>query len=390
MGCSQLSESVASYLCYLMLTCAHSDDSSHSSSDQRDEDMVIFARGSGAGVNNPFPKKFSTGGPGGSATSSLGRVQGLSEGSAGGPGGRATAAANANGGRFSVDVDTSGSSNVTSIYDGSSSNGSGRSRPTVDADGYDVAAIAAAVAPAPASTQSDAQLDNLQQETAVLQNKLRETEYRRQQMDSHIAELSQRLRDADNTKTTVQSDLAIERQWRQNLVREIDQERAKLDALVTVDAELQETKERYAQLMEEHMQLRANYVQQEQSLVDLGSMVAEEKLRGNELEELKRNEAKQTWVDSSSVADCRACGKEFGLLRRKHHCRRCGQIFCDECKFTHPPTHVRTPTRSHTHTHIYIYITILFISSGMLTSALLLLLSHTHLSCLPFICTSFV
>ena len=225
----------------------------------------------GAGVNNPFPAKaFNTGGPGGSNTASY---------SVGG----ATIATRSNGNGGDGSNDNVGISAVPGRSSGNGNGsggggGGGGNRTTataattaLDSDGYNAAAIAAAAAPM--QPVADAQLENLQQETAILQNKLRETEYRRQQMDNHIAELSSRLRDADNTKTTVQSDLAIERQWRQNLVREIDEERAKLDALVTVDDELQETKERYAQLMEEHMQLRANYVQQEQSLVDLGSMV---------------------------------------------------------------------------------------------------------------------
>lgn len=27
----------------------------------------------------------------------------------------------------------------------------------------------------------------------------------------------------------------------------------------------------------------------------------------------------------------RSCGRPFTLLRRRHHCRGCGRIFCDAC-----------------------------------------------------------
>lgn len=39
---------------------------------------------------------------------------------------------------------------------------------------------------------------------------------------------------------------------------------------------------------------------------------------------------KEKWVSDSSVQNCFKCDKKFHpLYRRKHHCRYCGQIFCD-------------------------------------------------------------
>jgi len=37
------------------------------------------------------------------------------------------------------------------------------------------------------------------------------------------------------------------------------------------------------------------------------------------------------WADDSIVTSCLSCSKEFTLTVRKHHCRHCGQIFCNEC-----------------------------------------------------------
>merc|ERR1712166_1064028 len=28
---------------------------------------------------------------------------------------------------------------------------------------------------------------------------------------------------------------------------------------------------------------------------------------------------------------CRACKTEFSMFTRKHHCRACGEVFCDDC-----------------------------------------------------------
>ncbi|ESW08097.1 hypothetical protein PHAVU_009G018000 [Phaseolus vulgaris] len=43
------------------------------------------------------------------------------------------------------------------------------------------------------------------------------------------------------------------------------------------------------------------------------------------------NEEKDHWVPDEAVTKCTACGTDFGAFIRKHHCRNCGDIFCDKC-----------------------------------------------------------
>ena len=38
-----------------------------------------------------------------------------------------------------------------------------------------------------------------------------------------------------------------------------------------------------------------------------------------------------TWVPDSDAPACTSCAKRFTLFRRRHHCRACGQVFCDGC-----------------------------------------------------------
>lgn len=43
------------------------------------------------------------------------------------------------------------------------------------------------------------------------------------------------------------------------------------------------------------------------------------------------------WIDDNESNQCFKCGKKFQfLIRRRHHCRKCGKIYCIECcnKFT--------------------------------------------------------
>ena len=37
------------------------------------------------------------------------------------------------------------------------------------------------------------------------------------------------------------------------------------------------------------------------------------------------------WIDDNMVYKCGACCAEFGIFKRKHHCRSCGNIFCHDC-----------------------------------------------------------
>ncbi|KAK9762295.1 hypothetical protein K7432_012118 [Basidiobolus ranarum] len=37
------------------------------------------------------------------------------------------------------------------------------------------------------------------------------------------------------------------------------------------------------------------------------------------------------WESDDEASDCRQCGRRFMLFFRRHHCRRCGLVFCDRC-----------------------------------------------------------
>ncbi|CAJ0960101.1 unnamed protein product [Ranitomeya imitator] len=41
--------------------------------------------------------------------------------------------------------------------------------------------------------------------------------------------------------------------------------------------------------------------------------------------------AGHTWLKDDEATGCKQCNKEFSISRRKHHCRNCGDIFCNTC-----------------------------------------------------------
>jgi hypothetical protein len=44
-----------------------------------------------------------------------------------------------------------------------------------------------------------------------------------------------------------------------------------------------------------------------------------------------RVERAANWIPDSERIRCAGCNQAFNLFRRKHHCRQCGDIFCDDC-----------------------------------------------------------
>ncbi len=42
-------------------------------------------------------------------------------------------------------------------------------------------------------------------------------------------------------------------------------------------------------------------------------------------------ESGRKWADDAEATACKACSSGFTLTNRKHHCRNCGQIFCNDC-----------------------------------------------------------
>jgi hypothetical protein len=43
------------------------------------------------------------------------------------------------------------------------------------------------------------------------------------------------------------------------------------------------------------------------------------------------------WVSDDERDRCQSCAGAFGLFLRRHHCRRCGEIFCDPCSAATAP-----------------------------------------------------
>jgi len=52
-----------------------------------------------------------------------------------------------------------------------------------------------------------------------------------------------------------------------------------------------------------------------------------------EQEEVRRRgvEAPPPWIPDHMAPLCMGCGQTFSIVRRRHHCRSCGRVFCGKC-----------------------------------------------------------
>ena len=64
---------------------------------------------------------------------------------------------------------------------------------------------------------------------------------------------------------------------------------------------------------------------------NLRTMVNKPKSAGDDKKEHDKFNQSSTWKSDSDVSECARCQTKFGILKRKHHCRQCGDIFCDDC-----------------------------------------------------------
>lgn len=43
---------------------------------------------------------------------------------------------------------------------------------------------------------------------------------------------------------------------------------------------------------------------------------------------VKKNLKNAVWLPDTKSSECFSCHKKFTITRRRHHCRRCGGLFC--------------------------------------------------------------
>uniref|UniRef100_A0A8C2ZNR0 RUN and FYVE domain containing 1 n=1 Tax=Cyclopterus lumpus TaxID=8103 RepID=A0A8C2ZNR0_CYCLU len=65
--------------------------------------------------------------------------------------------------------------------------------------------------------------------------------------------------------------------------------------------------------------------------VFLSPFVKRSKLKMEDFKEVNKALKGHAWLKDDEATQCKQCEKEFSIARRKHHCRNCGDIYCNCC-----------------------------------------------------------
>ncbi|KAG8232605.1 hypothetical protein J437_LFUL010727 [Ladona fulva] len=162
--------------------------------------------------------------------------------------------------------------------------------------------------------------------------------------------LCKQLSETEERARTVEGELKLEREIHCALKETSIRDKEQLSLLSREVSQLKTMASKYQTLQEEQYTLRERCREQEQTLEELGAQLSDSKLRLADMQEEAAVAAASEsalinpnaecgptsvsgapWASDKATTRCKACSKEFGFARRKHHCRYCGEIFCRAC-----------------------------------------------------------
>ncbi|XP_055377171.1 RUN and FYVE domain-containing protein 2-like isoform X3 [Condylostylus longicornis] len=152
--------------------------------------------------------------------------------------------------------------------------------------------------------------------------------------------LSLQITTADERVARAEAETRIEREWRSSLQVKEAKHKDQISTLQNTIKELTEDAKKTNNIKDELEKSRKQWSEAQTTLEELGIQLSVHKLKIVELEEKLQQQQQQSflstdannyWAPDKSVTNCKQCNKEFNITRRKHHCRNCGDIFCQNC-----------------------------------------------------------
>uniref|UniRef100_A0A8C9YAI5 RUN and FYVE domain containing 1 n=1 Tax=Sander lucioperca TaxID=283035 RepID=A0A8C9YAI5_SANLU len=129
----------------------------------------------------------------------------------------------------------------------------------------------------------------------------------------------------------LENELRTEREQRQSLQKALQREQDNSTELRTQLQQLQGLHTELQDLKHEKQQLQQTCEQQEQALQEMGLHLSQSKLKMEDFKEVNKALKGHAWLKDDEATQCKQCEKEFSIARRKHHCRNCGDIYCNTC-----------------------------------------------------------
>uniref|UniRef100_A0A8C3U3U8 RUN and FYVE domain containing 2 n=1 Tax=Catharus ustulatus TaxID=91951 RepID=A0A8C3U3U8_CATUS len=162
------------------------------------------------------------------------------------------------------------------------------------------------------TNQINATMKQLEQRLQQAEKAQMEAEAEDEKLKQEYVNKSENLQNEFSQKEKqlqLETDLKIEKEWRQTLEDDLQKEKETVSHLRTETQEIVNLKKEFFKVQEKNKQLKSICEDQEAALQELG----------------------QVWLKDKEATHCKLCEKEFSLSKRKHHCRNCGEIFCNAC-----------------------------------------------------------
>ncbi|KAK2542739.1 Rufy1 [Columba guinea] len=153
----------------------------------------------------------------------------------------------------------------------------------------------------------------------------------KQELAGRLDTCQQQMSQLDSKCSTLEKELKTEKEQRQTLQRELHQEKDATTLLKTELQQMEGLKKELRKLQDEKQQLEKVCEEQEQALQEMGLHLSQSKLKMEDIKEVNKALKGHTWLKDDEATHCKQCEKEFSISRRKHHCRNCGDIFCNTC-----------------------------------------------------------
>ncbi|XP_076072561.1 RUN and FYVE domain-containing protein 2-like isoform X4 [Mytilus galloprovincialis] len=180
-------------------------------------------------------------------------------------------------------------------------------------------------------TKLEEKTNQLVQTLKDMEKRLKQCESDKLAAEETARKLGQIIADKDTKRTALETDLRIEKEWRATLQKTLEQEKTASTEILTELQQLKHVEKDYTELQKGHLSLQKACEEQERALAELGSHLSESKLRVEDMKEAQMATKDLQWKGDKDASHCSTCEKEFSISRRKHHCRNCGNIFCNEC-----------------------------------------------------------
>ncbi|TKS72577.1 RUN and FYVE domain-containing protein 1 [Collichthys lucidus] len=151
------------------------------------------------------------------------------------------------------------------------------------------------------------------------------------ELEGKVDALQKQLTDLDTLRLGLENELRTEREQRQSLQKSLQREQDNSVELRTQLQQLQGLHTELQDLKQEKQQLQQRCEQQEQALQEMGLHLSQSKLKMEDFKEVNKALKGHAWLKDDEATQCKQCLKEFSIARRKHHCRNCGDIYCNSC-----------------------------------------------------------